>query len=440
MKFYNREKEIAELQRVRKKAYEEHSRFSVVMGRRRIGKTSLILNAMGDANDLIYLFVNRSSEGELCRMFSSEVSKVLGLYVPDMNRLGDLFLFLMERGRERAFTLVIDEFQELTNINPTIFSDIQNHWDRNRTHSKINFIVSGSIYSMMTKIFQDKKEPLFGRADVMLKLGAFTTDVLKQIMSDYKPDFTNDELLALYTFTGGIPKYVELLVDNDALTIEQMISYVCQSTSPFIDEGRNLLIGELGKKYGNYFSILNAIASGLNTQIDIEARLGGSSLGGQLSKLENVYELIQKRRPFMAKEGSQSVRYEVSDIFLKFWFRYIEKHRSLVEMGNFVGLQRIIFEDYPTFSGLQLEQYFKQKLAESSNYRVISSFWESKRNAYEIDIVALELTVKKALVVEVKRNKKNFKPEKFAEKVEYLKNKHLMRYEIERMCWGLEDM
>ena len=99
----------------------------------------------------------------------------------------------------------------------------------------------------MIKIFQDRKEPLFGRADVMMKLNPFNTSVLKEILADYKPDYTCDELLALYTYTGGIPKYVELLADNAALTIPEMIGYICQSDSPFIDEGKNLLIGEFGK-------------------------------------------------------------------------------------------------------------------------------------------------------------------------------------------------
>lgn len=76
----------------------------------------------------------------------------------------------------------------------------------------------------------------------MIKLTPFTTSVLKAIMSDYKPDYTNDELLALFTYTGGVPKYIELLVDNKALTIPKMIKYICQSDFPFIDEGRNLLI------------------------------------------------------------------------------------------------------------------------------------------------------------------------------------------------------
>ena len=440
MKFYNREEEILQLKNICNKAYAEHSRFTVVMGRRRIGKTSLILNAMKEEECLIYLFVGRNNESELCFSFSSEISNKLKIFVPKIEKFGDLFLFLMERGREQKFTLVIDEFQELGNINPSVFSDIQNHWDRNRAQSNINFIVSGSIYSLMTKIFTNNKEPLFGRADTIIKLNPFTTTVLKDIMNDYKLDYSNDELLALYVFTGGIPKYVELLVDNGALSINDMIAYACQSTSPFIDEGRNLLIGEFGKKYGNYFSILSAIASGVNTQSEIEARLGGLSLGGQLNKLENIYELIRKRRPIFAKEGSQSVRYEITDVFLKFWFRYIEKNRSLVEMGNYKGLAKIITDDYNTYSGLQLEQYFKQKFAESFDYREISSYWEAKGNQNEIDIVAIKLNKKDAVVVEVKRNMTNFKPEHFAIKVEHIKNKHLSKYKILSMCLSLEDM
>lgn len=73
----------------------------------------------------------------------------------------------MEQGKTRKFTLVVDEFQEFVNINESIYSEIQNYWDRYRTSTYVNFIVSGSIYSLMTKIFQDKKEPLFGRADAI---------------------------------------------------------------------------------------------------------------------------------------------------------------------------------------------------------------------------------------------------------------------------------
>jgi AAA+ ATPase superfamily predicted ATPase len=169
------------------------------------------------------------------------------------------------------------------------------------------------------------------------------------------------------------------LVDNKALTIPKMIRYICQRESPFIDEGRNLLIQEFGKKYGSYFSILDAISSGKNTQAEIEAFMGEKSIGGQLQKLETVYEVIKKQRPIFAKEGTQTVRYEITDNFLRFWFRYIERNRSLIEIGNFEGLSKIMLDDYPTYSGKTLELYFKQKMQESFSYRAIGSWWHHFR-------------------------------------------------------------
>lgn len=439
MKFYNRTKEIADLQRIREMSYNDHSKLTVLTGRRRIGKTSLILNALKDET-IVYLFVSRKSEADLCKGFCSEIEKRLSVFVPKMNSFIEVFRFLLEQGKAKKFSLVIDEFQEFININESIYSEIQNYWDQYRTTTHINFIVSGSVYSLMIKIFQDKKEPLFGRADAMMKLTPFTTSVLKEIMSDYKPDYTNDELLALYTYTGGVPKYVELLVDNKALTIHKMIKYICQSDSPFIDEGRNLLIQEFGKKYGNYFSILDAISSGMNTQSQIEAFMGEKSIGGQLNKLETIYEVIKKQRPLFAKEGSQTVRYEVSDNFLRFWFRYIERNRTLIELGNYEGLSKLINDDYPTYSGKTLELYFKQKLQESFEYRAIGSWWEPKGDQNEVDIVAITLDNKKALVAEVKRQRKNFKPQLLESKIEVLKNKVLSKYEINSLCLDIEDM
>lgn len=70
----------------------------------------------------------------------------------------------MQLAKTRAFTLVIDEFQEFLSINSTIYSDMQNIWDSYKDNTKLNLVLSGSIYSLM-KIFEDKKEPLFGRAN-----------------------------------------------------------------------------------------------------------------------------------------------------------------------------------------------------------------------------------------------------------------------------------
>lgn len=103
-------------------------------------------------------------------------------------------------------------------------------------------------------------------------------------------------------------------------------------------------------------------------------------------------------------------------------------------------VQDIIKADYSTYSGRILEHYFKQQFAESFQYRDIGSWWNLKNNENEIDIVALKLKKNQAVAVEVKRQKKNFKPDLFAVKVQHLKDKVLPKYTIEAYCLSLEDM
>lgn len=440
MESYNRISELSELQRVQNLSFNDHSRLTVVTGRRCIGKTSLILKSV-EGLPTVYLFVGRKAEATLCSEFIPVITQSLDTFVPaEIRTFRTLFQYLMELASNRSFNLVIDEFQEFYNINESVYSDMQNIWDTYRKKSKMNLIVSGSVYSLMRKIFQDKKEPLFGRADNIIKLSAFDLSTLKEIMHDHKPGYTNDDLLALYSFTGGVPKYVELFCDNGALSVDEMISFMVRENSPFTDEGKNLLIEEFGKNYATYFSILGAISGGINTQPEIEAALGDKSIGGQIKRLIEDYNIIIRQRPILAKEGSHTARYEIQDNFIRFWFNYFDRHRSLIEIKNFIGLQSIIKSDYPTYSGVMLERYFKQQFAESFQYRAIGSWWELKGYQNEIDIVALKLEKNQAVVAEVKRQKKNFKPELLAKKVEHLKHKLLSKYQIEVLCLSLEDM
>lgn len=440
MKFYNRTNELAELQRIQNLSFSDYSRLTVVTGRRRIGKTSLIMKSV-EGLPTVYLFVGRKSEATLCSEFVPVISQSLDVFVPnEIRTFRSLFQYLMELASNKPFNLVIDEFQEFYNINESVYSDMQNSWDTYRKKSRMNLIVSGSVYSLMQKIFQHAKEPLFGRADNIIKLSAFDLSTLKEIMRDYRPQYSNDDLLALYSFTGGVPKYVELFCDNAALSVDEMISFMSRENSQFTDEGKNLLIEEFGKNYAIYFSILSAISGGINTQPEIESALGDKSIGGQLKRLIEDYNIITRQRPILAKEGSQTVRYEIRDNFIRFWFNYFDRHRSLIEIKNFVGLQSIIKSDYPTYSGKLLELYFKQQFSESFQYRAIGSWWEPKGKQNEIDIVALKLEKNQAVVAEVKRQKKNFKPELLTAKVEQLKHKLLPKYKIETLCLSLEDM
>ena len=145
MKFYDRENELAELKRIQTLSFTDHSRLTVITGRRRIGKTSLVMKAVKDA-PTIYLFVSRKNETSLCAEYIPLISQALSTYVPEgIKAFRSLFQYLLEQAKSKAFNLVIDEFQEFYNINESIYSDMQNLWDSYRMDTHMNLIVSGSV-------------------------------------------------------------------------------------------------------------------------------------------------------------------------------------------------------------------------------------------------------------------------------------------------------
>lgn len=149
-------------------------------------------------------------------------------------------------------------------------------------------------------------------------------------------------------------------MDNGCTDLKSMVDWMMRQNSMFQNEGQALLIQEFGRKYGNYFAILSAIAGGDNTLQKLSRLMGDTSINGHLKRLE------------------------------------------------FERLGEIIKDDYPTYSGLTLEKYFIRKLIES--------------------------------IAEVKRQRKNFKPEDFSRKIEILKSKVLSGYEIESVCYTLDEM
>ncbi len=402
MKFYDREEEIAFLKETRATA-ERVARFTVVTGRRRIGKTTLIREAYKD-HPFVYFFVSRKAEADLCEVFLEEINEKLGIPTLGNSRnFRDIFRYLMQLSQTQSFTLVIDEFQDFYRVNKSVFSEMQDIWDEYEKTSHINLIVCGSIYSMMQKIFKDRKEPLYGRNTGELKVKPFRPKVLKQILEDVKPEYSKEDLLALFTFTGGVAKYVALLVDANALDKDAMIRHIISANSTFLSEGKNNLIDEFGKDYGTYFSILSCIARGKNTRGEIEDVIG-RELGGYMTNLEKEYELIGKRQPLFEKSATKNVRYELEDVFYSFWFRFIFKYSYIIEIENYRKLQEIVERDYNTFSGLMLEQYFHSAAIESGKYTRLSRWWDRK-GVNEIDMIAEDELRNEVIFFEIKRQK-----------------------------------
>ena len=436
MKFYDREKEVAALRKIEALSAQE-AQMTVITGRRRIGKTTLIKKAFTGI-PFVYFFVGKKSETLLCAELGEIVRETLGEELGTFNDFSRLLMAVMGISKRRNFTLVLDEFQNLSHARASIFSDIQNVWDSNKDESRINLVICGSIYSKMRKIFEDKDEPLFGRATARFKIRPFSIATLKEIIRDNNPDYTPEDLLALYMITGGVAKYVEQLVARGALTKDDIIRDVLSVGSYFLDEGQEMLRDEFGKDYGNYFSILSALATGENSRGEIKSYTGMEA-GGYLDKLEKDYGIIARRRPYLSGDKSQNVEYSISDNFLNFWFRFIYRYRSAVEVGNLDWLSEKVFADYETYSGWVLERYFRQMYAATGIYNLVTNYWKKKDGLNEIDLIAVNEADKELVIGEIKRNPEKISLSEVKDKAQSIVQHH-KKWDIKYVGLSLGDM
>jgi AAA+ ATPase superfamily predicted ATPase len=259
----------------------------------------------------------------------------------------------------------------------------------------------------MHKILEDYNAPLYGRATNFIKVKPFKVSVLKKILEENNPKYTHEDLLALYAFSGGVAKYVQLFVDNKALTLKKMLTLILKEDSTFITDGKTMLMEEFGKDYAIYFSILSSIASGENTRAKIEVAVG-KEVGGYLTRMENDYGLLSKAIPLFAKSEVKNVRYVIDDNFLMFWFRFIYKYSHIIEINQFAELRKIVERDYATFSGKILEKYFREKFIEQGKITQIGGYWDRK-GENEIDLITLNHTNKTMQIMEIKRNEKHIR-------------------------------
>lgn len=407
MKFYNRTEELQALGQLEEWASQEGV-MTVLTGRRRMGKTVLALHHVQNKR-FLYLFIARKEESLLCQEFLEEIKKQFQIpIIGEIRFFKDVFALLLEIAKTEKFILIIDEFQEFFQINESVYSDIQKLWDLNRYLIKVQVIFIGSVYSLMHKIFENEKQPLFGRANNILKIKEFSIETTQEILIEHAIITLNntesaETLFNYYVLTGNTPKYLDFFLKEKPKSCNDMLNLMLKKNALFINEGKNLLIEEFGRDYLTYFTILELIAQGKTARREIESLLE-KDVGGYLSRLELDYGIIVRYRSIHAKPNTRNSKFKIANNFLNFWFRFIFRHQSAIEIENFDYIKKIIRRDYATYCGPILERFFQKRLAETGDFNQIGAYWE-KGHQNEIDIVAVNDFEKRLLIVETKLNK-----------------------------------
>lgn len=422
-RYYDREEELRILGRqLSLVPSNQCSRLVVITGRRRVGKTQLIWHAMRNSDvPFIYLFSSRTTQKVLINYWLTTIQQTLGLsYLPQCERLSQVVEFLLIQAKERQINVAIDECQEINFIEPSFWSEVQNFWDFNRQGSQLFLMMSGSVASAMRNIFQEYSEPLYGRVNHFVHVRPFDIQVLEEIFRDYSPSFKPDDLLALYTLTGGVAWFVEELMEQGAFTLEKMADIAFTSGSTFINDGEILMANEFRADANVNRAILQGIASGITKREELQNLVGPTQISGALSRLEKQFELIAKSSPVMETNYRKS-RYKMTDQYLMFWFTFVQATQALVESSDYGAAKKHFLASYETFSGRALEQLFLEKFRISKRFSLLGSWWDRK-GENEIDLIAEDDT--SVFFFEIKRNSKKINLQTLLRKTEVFLAQH----------------
>lgn len=416
MKFYDREPELQRLHRFEKLANQALF-FIRVTGRRRIGKTLLIHKYLEQTQCLsLYFFVTKKKEKLLLDEYASIVADQLDEYTGiSFKDFDDFFKFLFTLLKRKNLIVVFDEFQNARYVNDAIFSILQKHIDLNKEQCKGMLMVIGSINSMMRKIFENHSQPLYGRLNGSFLLKHFSIETINRILTDHGLS-SNQDLLFFYSIFEGIPFYYNYISERDGYTKSKEDFFkddILDESSILLNEGKEILVEEFGKDYSTYFSILEAIACGATTisRVSDKSGIPVNNLSRYISQLIEDHELIERKVPFDSKKDNKMGRYYLKDNFLDFWFRYIFKNKSRIEMLNKDRMAAEILEDLPVFTGKKFEKFIAARLIEMNRgdrirFDRIGQYWD--RGETEIDIIFTNDKDKEIHFGECKLAKKRF--------------------------------
>ena len=375
--------------------------FVVVYGRRRIGKTALLIEFLR-RNGGVYLLARETSKVENLRRFSERLAEVFNDELLRKNPFQSwdaFFEYLHQRSKEERLIFVIDEFPYLVKGDKALPSILQEYWDMKLSEGRIFLIICGSSVSMMERLL-GYKSPLYGRRTGQLRLRPLDFFSAREFL----PGYSIEEFVNAYGILGGTPAY--LLEFSDERGFRENLGNYFRPDSFLYGDALFILREEL-EEPRNYFAIMEAIARGKTSlgEIMTETGLERALIGKYLSVLIEL-ELVRREVPVTASRKSRKGRYYINDPYFAFWFRYVHPNSDLIETGQGELLVDLVMDDLPAYIGAVFEDVAGQFLLRLNRtgklpfrFTKLGRWWHKGE---EIDLVALNEREKKALFVEVK--------------------------------------
>jgi hypothetical protein len=388
--FVNR---LSELKALNEEYSKPDATFSVVYGRRRVGKTALLSEFIKDKPH-IYLYVTQSDLSSQLEAFTTQIREFIDHGFKEHLRFESFekaIEFLTAMKLSQKLVLVIDEYQYLTQQDKSFSSKLQMLWDTKLSAANIHLILCGSVLSMMQSEVLNYSAPLYGRRTSQFHI----KPILFSHIKEFIPKVTKHDQMLIYSSFGTVPKYLNEY-DQNLSFIQNIERKILNKNSYLYSEGNFLLKDEINDS-ASYFSILESISKG-NTKIGaIASSLGVNSsyLSKYMLKLIEL-DIVEKQIPVTETNPLKSKfgRYKIKDKFLNFWFYYVYKNYSYLEIEQTATvLDEIALNFNDRFVSFAFEDYVLEDILQNPlQYfdfipKKAGRWWNNKE---EIDIIAFD--------------------------------------------------
>lgn len=390
-KFIDREQEMETLQ----SEYEREGASLVIMyGRRRVGKTTLISKFIENKKALFFL-ASEESEAQNRVEFKDKAAEFIDSDLLRNATVSDwdtIFKAITDTHFDQKPIIVIDEFQYIGKSNPAFPSVFQRIWEENLKKKSVMVILCGSLISMMVSQTLSYNSPLYGRRTAQIRL----MQIPFKYYNEFFPGKTENELIELYSVTGGVPKYIRSFAEHKDIYAAIQKS-VLNKSSYLYDEPHFLLQQEI-TEIGSYFSIIKAIAAGNSKLSAIAAvlEIKATSLTKYLKTLIEL-DILEREVPITEDNPEKSKKglYKIKDNYIRFWFAFVYPNLSFIESGNTdIVMSKIKKSFIPNQVAFVYEDVCRAKMWQmnvdgvwSFHFDKLGRYWDSQN---EIDIAAID--------------------------------------------------
>jgi len=359
MVFADRERELKALEQ---RFSSDNFEFVVIYGRRRIGKTSLILEALKDKEHVYYLATEAKNN-------LAKFKRTVEAIFPSVRHVREDWESLLLALKDKV--IVFDEFPYLIKEDSSIVSVFQKIVDSLRD-SKTKLVVLGSSISMMEDDVLSYRSPLYGRRTGSIRLGELKFSDLRHFGFDLM------ESVRVYGFSGGVPYYITKV----NTPFYGWINWELKKADSFIKDEVDFLLKYEFSEIATYKEILFAISLGKNTLGEIRdfVKVKGE-VSSYIRKLQRI-GLVIKEIPVTEGITSKRGRYRIADNFTNFWFRFVYPNLSMIEEA----LYELPKRDYEAYLGRVFERIAEEYVKEKYTVNKIGRFWWKD---IEIDLLAL---------------------------------------------------